>query len=481
MYKKIKKYSVEGLLIYIGELNLEMFNNGSPIKEVNYSFKYGQYQQNIKSYICSWELKDIAYNSVKYSNDYRNDNLDLQSFYKIINEHREIEDKRVEETNTDSIFYLLYGLSQQQFWYQQKHEIIEQFNRNMKLLKYIPKELDTVIDIEDVMRESLGISVDEYIDILLSLLVLSLKKVDISDFVKTGYGVSFLNKEHSKILKVIELYTTNYKEIRDSILEENIFLAKPIVKTDKGKYIIPNIYLMFRLLSDGLYWIIRNYYYNQGSQIFTNEFGKYFEKYVENLFEFYLKDSKYYKPNEIKGKKIADWVIEVGEYIIVIEQKSMIASLKLKKPMPDIDNFNKYVNKYNEAFEQLNSTEKEILNQRKDKKIIKLILHYDSLYSTEMLKEEICKNRIETINEDRNTFFISIREVEILSSLMSKDITLFNKIIEEKLNREYNNSLDGRTFDMIFNKYKIINNSYLTGERSYFKKRIETLKSMANN
>lgn len=74
--------------------------------------------------------------------------------------------------------------------------------------------------------------------------------------------------------------------------------------------------------------MIRNYYYDIKSQLFTNDFGIYFEKYVENLFEFYLNDISYFKLNEIKGKKIADLVIELDKYIIIIEceEKSNIES-----------------------------------------------------------------------------------------------------------------------------------------------------------
>lgn len=186
-----------------------------------------------------------------------------------MNEYRRNEDKKIKNIYTGSAFHMLYGLSQQQFWYQERYEIIEQFNRNLELLKYISKQVKTKIDMESILQKVLGMSVDEY-----------------------------------------------------------LFLAKPIVKTDKGRYIIHNSYLVLKILSDGLYWVIRNYYYDIKSQLFTNDFGIYFEKYVENLFEFYLNDISYFKLNEIKWKKISDLVIELDKYIIIIEceEKSNIES-----------------------------------------------------------------------------------------------------------------------------------------------------------
>lgn len=477
MYYKIKKYSVQELLIFIGDYNLEMFKEHSPIRKIAYVQKYGKYTRKCTSYICAWDLKDIAYNAIKYSNDFKNTKIELDSLYEILNEYRKIEDEKIINIDTASLFNMLYGLSQQQFWYQEIYESIEQFNRNVEMLKYISREVKTKIDMEIILQKVLGMSVDEYLYIVVAIFELAMRNIDVSEFAKTGKGIDFLDIEYSKIVRVFELYTANYEEIRMSPLEQNIFLAKPIVKTDKGKYIIHNSYLVLKVLSDGLYWVIRNYYCNMKSQLFTNEFGIYFEKYVENLFKFYLKDVTYFKPNEVKGKKIADWIIELDKYIIIIEQKSMIASLTLKKQFPNKDNLNKYINKYSEAFDQLNSTENELFKDRYDKRIVKLILHYDSLYSTELLKSEICINRNDTNAQDENIFFISIRELEILSYLINDNRELFYKVIEEKLSREDNKSLDGRDFHMVFKQFNIGENKYLIKNKNHLNNIINGLKS----
>lgn len=131
------------------------------------------------------------------------------------------------------------------------------------MLKYISKEVKTKIDMESILQKVLGMSVDEYLYIVVAIFGLVMRNIDVSEFAKTGKGIDFLDIEHYKIARVFELYTANYEEIRTSPLEQNIFLAKPIVKTDKGRYIIHNSYLVLKILSDGLYWVIRNYYYNR--------------------------------------------------------------------------------------------------------------------------------------------------------------------------------------------------------------------------
>lgn len=117
MYYKIKKYSVQELLIFIGVYNLEMIKEHSPMRKISYVQKYGSYTGKCTSYICVWDLKDIAYNAVKYSNDYKNCKTNLESLYEIVNEYRKNEDKKTINIETGSLFHMLYGLSQHQFWY----------------------------------------------------------------------------------------------------------------------------------------------------------------------------------------------------------------------------------------------------------------------------------------------------------------------------------------------------------------------------
>lgn len=154
----------------------------------------------------------------------------------------------------------------------------------------------------------------------------------------------------------------------------------------------------------------------------------------------------------------------------------MIASLTLKKQFPDIYNLNRYINKYSEAFDQLNSTENELFKNRNNKRILKLILHYDSLYSTELLKSKICINRKNTIIKDKNIFFIGIRELEILSDLIKNDRELFYTVIEEKLAREDNESSDGRDFHMVFKQYNIGKNKYLMKVKNHLNDIVEGFK-----
>ena len=65
--------------------------------------------------------------------------------------------------------------------------------------------------------------------------------------------------------------------------------------------------------------------------MFINEFGIYFENYVEQLFKDCLVQEAYYKIDESGSNKKADWVVEFEDYIFIIEQKSMLASIMIKK------------------------------------------------------------------------------------------------------------------------------------------------------
>src|SRR5699024_6938675 len=103
--------------------------------------------------------------------------------------------------------------------------------------------------------------------------------------------------------------------------------------------------LLYNLLIDASYWIVRNYYGQIGSQDFTNAFGVFYEKYLQDIFEYYLDSSKFEKLQEDNKSAMCDWKIETDKYIILIEQKSAIASIFTKNIYPNISQVRSYLNR----------------------------------------------------------------------------------------------------------------------------------------
>lgn len=135
-------------------------------------------------------------------------------------------------------------------------------------------------------------------------------------------GIELLGIKNDDWDKVINYYAADYKEIRNSQLESQIFYTKPFVKTENPKRILAVTYHQVGfLVANGLYWGIRNYYYKSESQEFLNAFGDMFEDYLVELSEQYLEANEF-KHLTHENEKIADFRYEFESCIMLVEQKS---------------------------------------------------------------------------------------------------------------------------------------------------------------
>lgn len=480
-----KQYKLDDTLYKIGEMTRDMYTKGNSMQQVPWYRKYGNYRQKGVMYVTAWDLNVLAYNLICNSNDYKSkvvkDNNELLMLLSEYQEH----DNNVSFEKMDSIkdddklLFILFGHSQQQFWYQNPEQMIIQFNRNTEILLYIWKNINSSINIDDIVYNKFGFNAETLNKILVYLLGIGLNETDVSNkemlnFLK-NHAPDYISNNFKK---VIQSYTANYELFRqDTILKENLLLTKPIVETDTNKLLIVNHYLLIKLLSDGLYWIIRNHFYEKNSQEFTNDFGIAFEAYLENILNYYLDKKSYYHPCNTNKHKVADWIIETDKFLVILEQKSTVASLTLKTMYPDMNNLRKYISKFNEAFNQLNETEKIYNSKIGHKKVMKLIVHYENLYVQNILKHEVRKSR-DNRSEDSNIFFINIYELERLLYVLNTDINAFYKILEKMLEASLELSDKSRALNQIMDQLQIKRrNDYLSNDRDHFNNILNDLKS----
>lgn len=481
-----KKYELDNTLYKIGEITRRMVVNVNSIEKVQWHRKLGMFYQNGFMYVTPWQLTGLAYKLICNSNDYKSKRLkDENEFLILFSEYQKYDDSLSAERldnikDCDKLLYITFGHSQQQFWYQNLQQMIIQFNRNTEILLHIWKNINSSINIDSIIYDELGFDSNTFNKLLVYLLWINLKESDISnekiyDFLEK-YDCNF--KKHN-LKRVIKLYTADYKFFRNNIvLKENSLFIKPIIKTDTNKLIIANHHLLIKLLSDGLYWIVRNYFYKKNSQNFINDFGRAFEVYLEEVLKCYLKEKNYYRLKDTNKHKIADWVIETNNFFIILEQKSTIASLGLKTIYPNINNLKGYIKKFKEAFEQLNETEKVLKDKIGQKRVVKLIVHYENLYTQNIIKSNIQRTR--DYKEDSNIFFVNIYELERLIYVLEKDENTFNKIIERIIKNSSEFSAESREFQQIMDEFKIEVNDYLLNKNNYFDDMINSLSSTLN-
>lgn len=473
LIKNVRKYNTYSTLKKMEEITRKMFLENSPtIKILN------------KYYLNSWDISEVTYYLVKHSNDYRGkrilNEIDIlrlcQKSSQILEEKFCSNFESLPDTPS-KMAYFSHGFSQRQFIFQENHEVFWRFFRNAEILENISIEEGNLLNVDKVLKEIFGFSAKDFNKLLFVLIFSVLRNYDILSEKYKKDLLSFLTEDdYQNLTKIIDYFTADYDEYRNNDLKDKIIYFKPIIKTSNNKLVIPNFYMLFKNLGDALYWVLRNYYYDKKPRgLFPSEFGRLFEKYTENLLNNYLEKNTFKHLEETKKEKIADWQLETEKYIFLIEQKSNLSILKARNIDFQLKDLEISLGTYGNAIGQLDKTEKEVIDKNNKKQIIKMILHYDYLPTTQALKELI-GNRVNKSKEElENLLFIGVSDFEILISLLGKEEKLFNKVIERKLSLEKKASChEGTDFSLVFDEFKIYNNDYL---ENYLKPKLDYFKN----
>ncbi len=441
--KEIKKFKLDELLYCLAELSREIFLSNGFFKKVIWDIPLGGFQRKYEQWIPAWVLADLSYAAIKSSNDHRSLMPSSEDICKLANLSAKVSDelaaKSKEEIPSEDLkAHILLGLTQKQFWYQEiirGGKLYYNFLRYFILLSEIPRNyFQHHIQPNNDLVELSGFDIKSFAQLQMAgfsvLQVSSVIKFTISDELKESYPV--LTEENLR--SCIGHFTGDYNYYRGASFPNNPLFFKPIVKTSTNKYIISNAFIWARKFYEGIYWLIRDKHMKIQSQAFTNNFGEYYEKYIEEVLGFYLNPGQFERIT-VGDKKKADWLIHAGRYTLVVEQKSCLMTIALKEEYPSMAQLDKYLNNFKEAYIQIADTVKEI--GETDKTIIKLILHFEKFY----IGEAIIKDRVSSMCKDcledlTNYFFIDTEEFEKLMQVLSDDMAAFNKIIETKIEYE---------------------------------------------
>ena len=90
------------------------------------------------------------------------------------------------------------------------------------------------------------------------------------------------------------------------------------------------------------------------------------------------------------------------------------------------------------------------------------------------MEMEECK-----VENDNYYWLLTVEEIEMLLSVYKNDKTLFYKIIKEKIDREENHFINGKSIIQLLNENKIVKNDYLAQEK--IKKYMDIVTNNARN
>lgn len=462
----IRKFTTCELLEYFSKKSIEAYQNGKKgftICDVPYYNKNGL--KGIVKGFCygQWELVQICYNSIRFSNDYRGKTVDESDYFNLLNENK-IYDETIEVVDEDALklFEHMQCLSNIQFDFQTLNTVTK-FNRMYQILvtinkntKYNQTEEVCYIDIEKEFKKITNIQLNKFIDIYFFLILLSStrKNTNIFDIIKDlEFDVSKLGFSKDDIVNVIELLSKDYEFYKNTD-NWNLLRFYPIVKTNKGEnnYIITNIFSLMLSFPESIYWIIRNHYCELNCSDFTTYFGNSFEYYVQEIFEFYKINCQKLKVSKKQSIQMPDWKVETDKYIFLIEQKSSLFPIdtRTSSKKERFEKLEQYFNKsLVKGFNQLNSFK--IDNTQKT--IIRICLTFEKIYMEENAKRIIEEKM--TFSSDINlNWIVNIDEFEILMKILSENEEEFNKIIEKRIYLEVTEDKTGRNFEKLLAGHK---------------------------
>lgn len=461
--RKIRKYKLDELLLLLAKQSREIFQNNTYMKKIEWKRSLGKsLLQKAHQVLPAWGLADLSYLAIKNSNDYRPVNPTEDDVYKLNNilagiTNNEAESKMAEIDQEDIRTHILFGLSQKQFWYQdiiRSRESFYNFLRYYVLLYEIPKFFPEIKQPNDDLIESTGFDIKSFSQLLMAGWSHNMNKSPVIGMKVTEdltRKIPIITEPNLK--RCLAFFTADYGYYRKPNFQNNPLFFKPIVKTDTGKLIIQDSFIWARKFYEGIYWIIRDKYMKENSRAFTSNFGKYYERYVEEFLGYYLAHNFYEKVHGIENEKRADWLVYTKKYILVIEQKSCLMTIALKNEYPPILLLDKYLENFKDAFLQIAGSVESL--GKVEKKIIKLVLHFETFYVGEIvIKERVNRLCKDIVNDLSNYFFIDTFEFEELIQVLSDDEECFNKIIETKIDYENNAPISaGREFHFIINKH----------------------------
>ena len=242
-----------------------------------------------------------------------------------------------------------------------------------------------------------------------------------------------------------------------------------MITQKKKEPIMVSMYLVQMLFADGLYWLIRDYYYEHDKGTgFINAFGIMFEEYFMELADIYLIKDMWHKIPE-QDKKSADFFVEFDDAVFLFELKSGLLGIKAKQQAPDvkqIDTF--YKNNILEAYEQLKMSEKEYLGQ---KPVIKVFLLYESMMNTQIVMSSIPK----IFFDDSRFYIMTIEDLEVMLATYKNDEEKFAKVVKTLVDNQNSNAQVTSVLHVL-NDCDAVGDMHFIEDRDYFMKIAKRMK-----
>ena len=401
----LRNFTLYPALGELGKLSADLFGKHKAYKNITVG-------QSGSQTVTQWGLAFIAWCLIQSSNDGRRRTFEISNLLRASYMYSDLEDPFVRDKNS---FALFNRMAQEQFWWQES--IVQPFSRQYLLLANPvgKRNISARSRVEQTFLNEFGLSMSDflligaYIAAYCSKLAVYFDLTRLSKRQQIPQLKEVLTAE--KLRRFLKTTAKTYQGIRsfkensDRLIVPgyekyafNPLFKHPIVRADPrfhykrtlGKFVVPNILLLIRKMTHGLYWELRDLYKSKKSPKFLIDFGEIFQDYVHFLLEKFFSKSEVIRLQEKdRNKRICDFAV-VQDVVVLFECKASLIPFRARQTFVEqmVGPWLRRV--VVDGAKQLLSTE-QLLRSNKlgqvgyasHRKVFKVIVIYETLYIAE--------------------------------------------------------------------------------------------------
>ena len=481
----LKNYKLFPALIQIAHFSNKLYCDNNVFADFPLTINGKKYKPNV----TQWGLFFIAHRLILCSNDGRSSNFEYQDLLQANQIFNDLNEPFLEDGD---LVGFLGRISHEQCWWQDRYML--KFSRNYIILVELHNKFknEIKVDLDKVFYENFNLTIKDFL--IIAFIIFGQSQINPCFTLEDLYDIQI--PELNVVLKVekinsfIKLVSASYSQIRELYYESNKMilpvvlpnferyafnplLTYPLVKCDlsfkqsRNNLVVTNSVVFLKKFMDGVYWLLRDLYSGPNSRDFLQSFGDLFEIYVGEILKRYfgehkvinLNDYRELKTNNKKQSKIADWLIDIDDLILIFECKSQLLPMKVKQTFNKkfLDDWS--IDAFKKGAKQLESTVQLLQKDHnyQGKKFFKFIVLNEDLYLAEnrIFKDLIMSN---IPKENSDFYIITIQELELLEVPIKK--FGIHRIMAEKQDIDKRNRLEeGQNFIHV---YKSIGDVELT-------------------
>lgn len=456
-FREISKYETGMFLQVYANLNAEVYKHKYSKDDDLFHIKLADYGLAPSGvlHLSHWTIRDIIFQKFRrgHVDGYGLKSEIMQSeMYRLIGLYNDYENELSKKNlKGDSVFFLLYGIAEQQFRGQVN---VFQVDKKRNDITFNKLDAENFFDIDLVVNETLGMTRQEFRLIMIILLSELLTQLAINPYrLKVDPDVFDETKIPNfweKYNRVIKYYTVT----KDFMISNNLNLTRyRYLFAEYGETcVLADGYMLQEKFADAELWLAREFYQERedvyGKGYFPNHFGILFERYIEyvakqegitnRLFNINIPENMNRFFITTVGSKV-DYVLETDGYRLIIECKSGIKPVAVKEANTNIEALPNFMKKiFDRGARQINAA---IQNSREtEKTIVGVIVHAEKAFTKSRMKHTYLT--ISKQKEFKDILLFDIHDFELLIALLKENTAAADEILDDYINNETGEKLD---------------------------------------